>query len=284
MRNYILYLLTVITVLITSTIACLSGIQHRRQVQVYFKVTRIHLNSSSGLYNCLEACDKDRNCTHVMVEKLEDVKCYIQNGTGNYTLKSGPNVSVLHKRVVRDIEHGPRSNRSKCTPCASREITTEARIENTARIQSPEGTPPNSTSDRSTVDTEAKTNSTDGTTILKKQTYSGTSVTNISVSNSSFTNTSVTDTSVSSNSTSGTNTRIPVTVVTKTTAPNTTTIGQNCTLPFEGLPIPGLRGGCYHVPGNFTNIKKSFEEAETACQALGSNSHLIHTESTQVTF
>ena len=105
-----------------STMACLSGAIHKHHAKYYTNITRIHLNYSSGLYNCLEACDNDINCTSVLVEKLDStqrgINCYIQNGMGNLTLKSGPDVQVLYKRqkIVRKVGQ---ETREACLPCSS---------------------------------------------------------------------------------------------------------------------------------------------------------------------
>ena len=105
-----------------STMACLSGVIHKHHAKYYTNITRIHLNYSSGLYNCLEACDNDINCTSVLVEKLDStqrgINCYVQNGMGNLTLKSGPDVQVLYKRqkIVRKVG---RETREACLPCSS---------------------------------------------------------------------------------------------------------------------------------------------------------------------
>ena len=104
-----------------STVACLSSAIHKHHAKYYTNITRIQLNASSGLYNCLETCDKDRNCTAVLVEKLASkqngINCYIQNGLGNRTLRSGPDVQVLYKRQ-KIVRNAGRETREACLPCS----------------------------------------------------------------------------------------------------------------------------------------------------------------------
>ena len=54
----------------------------------------------------------------------------------------------------------------------------------------------------------------------------------------------------------------------------------SCPSPFH--PVPELEHGCYYVPDDFENKKKTFEDAEKSCQSLHDLSHLIHTETKEV--
>ena len=102
-----------------STMACLSGVINKHHAKYYTNITRIHLNYSSGLYNCLEACDNDINCISVLVEKLDStqrgINCYIQNGMGNLALKSGPDVQVFVQEAENCAKGRARDQRGMFT-------------------------------------------------------------------------------------------------------------------------------------------------------------------------
>ena len=342
-----------------STMACLSGVIHKHHAKYYTNITRIHLNYSSGLYNCLEACDNDINCTSVLVEKLDStqrgINCYIQNGMGNLTLKSGPDVQVLYKRqkIVRKVG---RETREACLPCSS-DLSGPRRgmagslddnkersetqpvphggdspgppASNTNSTNSEEGTvfalgpPPGGSTNR--TDSEESATSVLGPAITNTKrtnirggaasapappavepSFSNTNRTNTrdgtgSVSSlpeasiSNFTNTITTDnstnstnmySSMDSSSTDANSSQVVDSTVSNNNetvvSPRMTfdaTTGQ-CPSPFHH--IPELKHGCYYIPDDFENKKKTFEDAEKSCQSLHDLSHLIHTETKEV--
>ena len=354
-----------------STMACLSGVIHKHHAKYYTNITRIHLNYSSGLYNCLEACDNDINCTSVLVEKLDStqsgINCYIQNGMGNLTLKSGPDVQVLYKRqkIVRKVG---RETREACLPCSSdlsgprrgmacsvgdnKERSETQPVPNGGDSPGPPASNTNSTSSEegavSALGPPAggNTNSTDSeewATSVLGPTTTNTNRTNIRVGAASapgppagstkttegerdavepsfsdtlrtntrdgagsvshlprasitnLTNIITNDNSTNStnlhNSMDSLNTSTDSSEVVDSTVSNSNetvvsprmtfdaTIGS-CPPPFH--PLPELAHGCYYIPDDFENKKKTFEDAEKSCQSLHDLSHLIHTETKEV--
>ena len=136
-----------------------------------FNVTLVELGSTSSMYDCIQACNEDENCTDFVIQRRnsnsddDDINCYVNNGTGNLSLCFVPNTESFRKR------------------------------DNLHDKQDPSG----------------------------------------------------------------------------------------CPTSFSPLPCDGTRGGCYHVPPDFTARRLSFEAAEAACQRLNSRAHVVHTETLEVT-
>ena len=347
-----------------STMACLSSAIHKHHAKYYTNITRIQLNASSGLYNCVEACDKDRNCTAVLVEKLaskqDGINCYIQNGLGNRTLKSGPDVQVLHKRQ-KIVRKAGRETREACLPC-SPGIAGPRRIMNGSLDDNKEPSetqpvpldgdssgPPASNTNRTSTEEGAfsalgppptGTNGTNteegavsalgsppaGSTNRTNTDEWATSVLGPPVVNTNRTNAVVgaasapgppagstqrtdtersfasvprlPETSTSNHTDNSTNsTNVISSIDSANTGTNSSdlsvsTMSNNVSsrVPFDasaGCPppfhtLPELKQGCFYIPDNFKSIKKTFEEAEKSCQDLHDLSHLIHTESKEV--
>ena len=72
----------------------------------FLNVTSIGTGSSRGRSECFEACEKDDNCTDIIIDSNsnsnEDIKCYINNGTGTMTMNFIHNVEALRKGTDLD--------------------------------------------------------------------------------------------------------------------------------------------------------------------------------------
>ena len=325
----VLYVMVCLTSWVTRmpvTHACLPSILHRQQVQHYMNVTRIHLNQSSGLYNCLEACDNDEDCSSVIVEKVSTdqgggVNCYIQNGGGNVTLESGSGVKVLQKRerVGEEDRAGAvggggaargRATREACLPCAK--ISEHVGTQPVPQSGLDSLGPPSANRESSNI-THSDSNATytgQGRGQGSMSSNNGTDPVTISNSSNSV-NANHSDTNSNTNSSTNQNPASPHSTG-NGSDPGldflfnlTSGSDDSCRAPFRNLSIlsgaggvngsgdsgevgggggggGGGRGGCYFIPEDFQDAKKTFEDAEDACQSLHPRSHLIHTETKQV--
>ena len=74
-------------------------------------VTRVGTGSTRGRSECFEVCEKDENCTDIIIYRNsnsdEDIYCYINDGTRTMTLNFTHNVEAFRKGTNLDENLDP---------------------------------------------------------------------------------------------------------------------------------------------------------------------------------